>query len=102
MFCSHCGSLNEDGQRTCIGCGKPIGHVDEANPDKSTQPKGTVFSVVIVCVCGLYLVNPTMGIFEFIPDTLPMIGNLDEAAATTGLLLGLSRLGLNPFWKEQD
>ncbi len=34
----------------------------------------------------LYLINPTAGVFEFIPDNLPFIGNLDEAAATAILL----------------
>lgn len=33
-----------------------------------------------------FLLNPTLGIFELIPDVLPIVGNLDEAAAT-GLLL---------------
>ena len=55
--------------------------------------------VVTAAVCGLYLVNPTLGVFEFIPDNIPIIGNLDEAAATTGLLVALSNLGLNPFRK---
>ncbi|MGQ9827313.1 MAG: hypothetical protein ACUVSY_02320 [Roseiflexus sp.] len=31
----------------------------------------------------IYLINPTAGILELIPDALPFIGNLDEAAATT-------------------
>lgn len=28
-----------------------------------------------------YLLNPTAGLFELLPDALPGIGNLDEAAA---------------------
>ncbi len=32
-------------------------------------------------VGGLYLLNPTAGLFELIPDNLPVIGNLDEVAA---------------------
>jgi len=34
----------------------------------------------------VYLLNPTFGVFEFIPDNLPFIGNLDEATATAILL----------------
>ncbi len=30
-----------------------------------------------------YLLNPTAGIFECLPDNIPILGNLDEAAATT-------------------
>lgn len=29
----------------------------------------------------LYLLNPTMGFLELIPDNLPVVGNLDEGAA---------------------
>lgn len=29
----------------------------------------------------LYILNPGAGTFELIPDMLPLIGNLDEAAA---------------------
>ena len=29
----------------------------------------------------IYLLNPGAGVFELIPDNLPIIGNLDEAAA---------------------
>jgi uncharacterized membrane protein YkvA (DUF1232 family) len=30
----------------------------------------------------LYVLNPGAGIFEFIPDVVPVIGNLDDAGAT--------------------
>ncbi|MGV3523603.1 MAG: DUF1232 domain-containing protein [Candidatus Sericytochromatia bacterium] len=43
----------------------------------------------------LYLLNPTAGIFELIPDNLPLIGNLDEAAATTLILAALREYGLD-------
>jgi hypothetical protein len=41
-------------------------------------------------LCTLYLLNPTFGFFELIPDNLPVIGNLDEGAAAA-LLLHLFR-----------
>ncbi|PLX95891.1 MAG: DUF1232 domain-containing protein [Desulfuromonas sp.] len=44
--------------------------------------------------CLLYLLNPGAGIFEMIPDNLPFIGNLDEAAAVTTLLLCLRYFGI--------
>ena len=43
--------------------------------------------------CALYLLNPTAGFFELIPDTLPLIGNLDEAAAVATLLMCLRYFG---------
>ncbi len=41
----------------------------------------------------VYLLNPTAGIFELIPDNIPLIGNLDEAAAMTLLLMCLRYFG---------
>ena len=35
-----------------------------------------------LAVLGLiYVLNPTFGVFEFVPDNLPLVGNLDEGAA---------------------
>lgn len=54
-----------------------------------------IFVSVIILICALYLVNPTAGFFEIIPDNIPFIGNLDEGVATTLLLSGLSYFGYN-------
>jgi len=43
----------------------------------------------------IYLLNPGAGIFELIPDNLPLVGNLDEAAAVALLLACLRGLGLD-------
>jgi hypothetical protein len=46
----------------------------------------------------LYLVNPTAGILELLPDNLPLVGNLDEAGATLILLQILAYYGIRlPF-----
>ena len=37
-------------------------------------------------LCTIYILNPTFGVFELIPDVTPIIGNLDEATAT-GILI---------------
>jgi uncharacterized membrane protein YkvA (DUF1232 family) len=50
----------------------------------------------IIClgfVALIYLLNPTAGFFELIPDNIPIIGNLDEAAAVTLLLMCLRYFG---------
>lgn len=41
---------------------------------------------------ALYILNPGAGVFELIPDNLPFIGNLDEAAAVTLLISCLRAL----------
>jgi hypothetical protein len=43
----------------------------------------------------LYLINPGLGVFELIPDNFPLIGNLDEVAATVLLLNCLAYFGLD-------
>jgi len=56
---------------------------------------------VIVAILGLlsllYIINPTAGLIEIIPDNFPIIGNLDEAAATALLLSCLSYFGIDIF-----
>lgn len=46
-------------------------------------------------VSFLYLINPGLGIFEFIPDMIPFIGNLDEGAASFFLLSSLAYFGID-------
>lgn len=54
---------------------------------------------VLVALCGLisliYLVNPTAGIIELIPDNIPFIGNLDEAGAAMLFVASLRYFGLD-------
>jgi uncharacterized membrane protein YkvA (DUF1232 family) len=50
---------------------------------------------VIGILSVLYLINPTMGVFELIPDNIPFVGNLDEAAAVTLLLSVLKYYGVD-------
>lgn len=42
--------------------------------------------IALGALAALYLLNPTFGVFELIPDAIPVIGNLDEAGATLILL----------------
>jgi uncharacterized membrane protein YkvA (DUF1232 family) len=54
---------------------------------------------IVVAICGfialIYLLNPTFGMFELIPDNLPIVGNLDEAAATAIVLYALRYFGFD-------
>ncbi len=51
----------------------------------------------------IYILNPTAGIIEIIPDAIPIIGNLDEAAAVTLILTSLRYFGvdLTSFFKRK-
>jgi uncharacterized membrane protein YkvA (DUF1232 family) len=45
-------------------------------------------ALTLIIVSIIYLINPTLGVFEFIPDNIPVIGNIDEVLVA-GLLLSL-------------
>jgi hypothetical protein len=46
--------------------------------------------VYLMAVAGfIYLLNPTAGIFELLPDNLPIVGNLDEGASVLLILAGM-------------
>jgi hypothetical protein len=48
------------------------------------------WAVYALALLGLiYILNPTMGIIEFLPDNLPGVGNLDEGVAFMLLWAGL-------------
>lgn len=43
----------------------------------------------------IYLINPGFGVFELLPDNLPLVGNIDEGLATAILLAVLRYYGLD-------
>lgn len=51
---------------------------------------------IVAVLCVLYLLNLSGGWIE-IPDCLPIVGNLDEVAATVVLVRCLERLGIYPM-----
>jgi len=51
-----------------------------------------VLAVVGIIIGAIYLLNPTAGLLELIPDVVPFVGNLDEAGATALVLWGIQAL----------
>ena len=50
-------------------------------------PRWLVYTLSILG--GVYILNPTLGIFELIPDILPIVGNIDESLAVMLVLAGI-------------
>ena len=50
-------------------------------------PSWLVYALSAISV--IYILNPTLGILELIPDNLPIIGNLDESVAVMMILSGI-------------
>ena len=40
-----------------------------------------VLAIVLALISSVYLLNPTAGIFELLPDNIPFLGNVDEGLA---------------------
>ena len=50
--------------------------------EQNEKKKWSPLLVYLTGIIGLvYLLNPTSGILELIPDNIPLVGNLDEGAA---------------------
>lgn len=67
-----------------------------------------LFVALVGILSALYLLNPGFGLFEFIPDNIPFIGNLDEGTAMYLLISSLAYFGIDlkgifkGWWKRQD
>jgi len=62
------------------------------------KKRGVVNSVIVAVIGGLsaiYLLNPTAGFIELIPDNIPVFGNLDEAGAAALLISCLAYFGFD-------
>lgn len=55
----------------------------------------TFFIILTGIIAFVYILNPTAGIFELIPDVIPVVGNLDEAGATALLIASLGYFGID-------
>ena len=47
-----------------------------------------------IALGAIYIINPTAGVFELIPDVIPVVGNLDEAAAMFLIFGAMRYLGM--------
>ena len=54
---------------------------------KSGWPTWLVYALAVISI--IYILNPTSGLLEFIPDNLPLIGNMDEGVAVMLILAGI-------------
>ncbi len=78
--------------------------VSNAPPSPRARPSlfARITAGIVAFLSALYLVNPTFGLFELLPDNLPVIGNIDEAFFTLALVAALGVLGIElPFFKKR-
>ena len=77
---------------------EPYDH-QNSDTEENQEKKPSIVGSILMALCGLasvaYLLNPGAGFIELIPDNVPFLGNLDEAAATGLLIAALSYFGLD-------
>lgn len=79
--------------RAALGSpGLPTSSVPSVRPERPRSCGGSLAAALGVAVGAVYLLNPTAGMLELIPDVVPGFGNLDEAGAAALLIFGLRYL----------
>jgi hypothetical protein len=64
-------------------------------PVEAEQPGwARTLAWVTIILGSVYMINPTAGIFELLPDNLPGLGNLDEAAVLFLMYSAMLYLGV--------
>jgi hypothetical protein len=105
--CPNCGQLNQPDAEACTNCGQSLTQPARAMVplpgERQSRPETLGFlttplslrgvptwAVYLFTIIGIiYILNPTAGILEIVPDNLPFIGNLDEGAAFVAIWYGL-------------
>jgi hypothetical protein len=74
--------------------------LDDEWPEESElvpeQPPfwGKFLAWATILIGGIYIINPTGGLIEIIPDLAPIVGNLDEAAIMFLMFGAMRYLGM--------
>jgi len=92
VSCPHCGALNDELATTCAYCGVELKEAGAPSREANGAAGKPIGYILLAVICVLYLLNPTSG-FDLVPDTLPIVGNLDEVGVMYLLLRALSELG---------
>jgi len=53
-------------------------------------------AVILALLSVFYLINPTAGVFELLPDNIPYVGNVDEGLAAYVLFSSIEFLRGRP------
>jgi len=66
--------------------------VEPVEPERPGWARMLAWGTIILG--SVYMINPTAGIFELLPDNLPGLGNLDEAAVLFLMYSAMLYLGM--------
>jgi hypothetical protein len=54
-------------------------------------------AIILGLLSAFYLINPTAGVFELLPDAIPLVGNVDESLAAYVLYSSIEYLRGKPI-----
>jgi hypothetical protein len=54
-------------------------------------------AILLGLLSAFYLINPTAGVFELLPDAIPLVGNVDESLAAYVLYSSIEYLRGKPI-----
>ncbi|MFB0535222.1 MAG: zinc-ribbon domain-containing protein, partial [Anaerolineae bacterium] len=67
--CSRCGYENRDGAKFCAHCQASLGQESPISEVVGQSPRlRMAVSIIVGIICLIYLINPTAGLLELIPD----------------------------------
>jgi len=71
-----------------------IPSLEDITPREAPSGLAKTLAWAALVIGGVYLLNPTLGI-DLLPDNLPLVGNLDEAAVVVLMLGAVRFLGID-------
>lgn len=72
---------------------KKIANTDFSKGERTPAKNIALGGLALLSI--IYLINPTAGFFELLPDNIPFLGNLDEFGAAMILLNSLKYFGFD-------
>ena len=54
-------------------------------------------AILVLLICLVYVLNPTAGVFELLPDNIPFFGNIDEGLAFALIFASIRYLRTGKF-----
>jgi hypothetical protein len=119
--CANCGHLNQPDAEFCANCNQPLTQPGRAIVPPSGEQRQNrletwgvlttplslrgipVWLVYLCAVIGIiYILNPTAGVIELLPDNFPLLGNLDEGGAFIAIWYGLVEFFEGRKYHEAD
>jgi hypothetical protein len=92
------GAVSSGGCRGSADVESVMENVPHPSPVSPKEKRSLINSILVGFVgviSAVYIFNPTAGFIELIPDNIPIIGNLDEAAAAALLISALAYFGID-------